>query len=232
MRLSNDVDVTIQDANCQTKLERIDTNRLRLTLTCKCEKTKSTYEIMNPKTLLGEKIHETLALIKEGKREPLPKAITRVFTHYCNQCGRQNTTTLKYTLTNGYLKRLHESLNHATDKRVYKDLIEIETELKGAHFPDSYGDARDLLFAVCGSCLQTTPIREAVEYFESLTDSVETMLKEETYPKPRTFKLKLTCIHCLKPIEAKTTISVIKPKNTKELLDMWEQWRQTEAIKV
>ena len=85
MKLSNDVDVTIQDANCQTKLERIDTNRLRLTLTCKCEKTKSTYEIMNPKTVLGEKIHETLALIKEGKREPLPKAITRVFTHYCNQ---------------------------------------------------------------------------------------------------------------------------------------------------
>lgn len=225
MKLSNDIDVSIIDSNCKTDLKRSNNGKIILSITCKCGKTKSTYELDNPKDALTERIHETLDSIKNRRYEPLPKSYTRNFNHYCNICGRQNSTSVKYTLTDKYFKRLKEYLNKATDKRIYKNLIQIETKLENAHFPNSYGDARDLLFAVCGSCLQTTPLTEPINYFENLCLAVKDIIKNDNYPEPKRFDLKIKCVHCLKPIEAKVTIAVKKPETAKELIETWESWK-------
>jgi len=227
MKLNNDVGISLEDANCEAKLQRIDVDKCKLTLTCKCGKTKATYEINDPSALITERILEALKSTKEGKPQPLLKAITRDFTHTCNICGRQNKASVKFSLTDKYFKRLDKRLNNATDKRVYKGLIEIETKLKGAHIPNNYGDARDLLFACCGSCLQTTTLIEPANYFENLCEAIKNIIKNENYPKPQKFNLKFACPHCLKPISAKITINVRKPKTIKELLDVWDKWKPT-----
>jgi ribosomal protein S14 len=231
MKLNRNIEITPENANCQYELRRISETKASLTLICKCGKTHSTIEILDPNPLLTERIFEALETARQhGKPEPLPRSFPKTFSHYCPRCGRHNTVSLKYSLTRKFFKELERNLNQATEKRVYKRLITLETRLKACHLSNVFGDGRDLLFARCGSCLQTIPLNEAIRFFENLCEAVPTILKSEDYPEPRTFEIEDKCPHCLNKISGKITIGLKRPETAKELIEAWESWTQTRTI--
>lgn len=225
-------EVKILDSNCKAKLKKTKNGKIQLKLECRCGKSSASFEIDNPKPILTERLFEAINANKEGKREPLPTVRTRSFPFQCGFCGRQNTATIQFKLSNKYVKRVMESLNKAELKETYKDLITIETNVKGAHVSREFADARDLLFITCGKCLRKIQLQEATEYFNQITDRdyILSMLESEDYPEPRKFEIDLKCPFCQNKIRGFCKISIKKPETAKEIINIYKKWSPQPAI--